>query len=96
MIAATAPAPTSVFHSWAENASRCALARAHEAAADCGTIWRGGSIGYLGTRHPMEGADPAAYARYSDEVDTSLAFESMKRWYVGGIPIGPDGQPKGK
>ncbi len=44
----------------------------------------------------MEGADPAAYARYSAEVDTSLAFESMKRWYVGGMPIGPDGQPKGK
>jgi hypothetical protein len=44
----------------------------------------------------MEGSDPAAWARYEAETETAVAFESMKRWYVGGVPIGPEGFPKGK
>ena len=96
MIATTAPTATTVYHSWAHSAADCALARAHAAADVCGQIWRGGSIGYMGTRHPMEGSDPAAWARYEAETETAVAFESMKRWYVGGVPIGPEGFPKGK
>jgi hypothetical protein len=95
MIATRTHEATTVYHSWAAGAERCAIARAAEARAICGTTWVGGSIGYLGTRSAADGADPAACARYSGEAETVSILAVMRRWYAGteGLPVGPDGLP---
>jgi hypothetical protein len=95
MIATRTHEATTVYHSWAANAERCALARAEEARAICGTVWVGGSIGFLSTRNAADGADPAAYARYEGEAETAAILALTRRWYAGaeGLPIGPDGLP---
>jgi len=95
MIATRTHEATTVYHSWAENVGNCAMARAKEAREACGTVWVGGSLGYLSTRNAEDGADPAAYDRYSDEVETAAILARTRRWYAGaeGLPVGPDGLP---
>jgi hypothetical protein len=95
MIATRTHEATTVYHSWAADAERCAMARAQEAREVCGTVWVGGSIGYLGTRSAADGADPVASARYSAEVLTVAILALTRRWYAGaeGLPVGPDGRP---
>jgi hypothetical protein len=73
--------PTSVDHRWAQNAANCAFARAELAANECGRIWRGGTLGWLGVRHPEEGASQSQFNRYSNETKTGLSLQMMKRWY---------------
>jgi hypothetical protein len=95
MIATRTYEATTVYHSWAAGAERCAIARAAEARAICGSVWVGGSIGYMGTRSAEGGADPSAYARYVGEAETAAMLAGMRRWYAGaeGLPVGPDGLP---
>ena len=80
-IAAVTRIPTTVNHSWARNAADCAVARAELAGDDCGRAWRGGTLGYMGVRHPMEGAAQSDWDRFSREVDGALALQRIKRWH---------------
>ena len=79
--AAVTRIPTTVNHCWAQNAADCAWSRADLAADACGRVWRGGSIGYISPRHPMEGAAQSDWDRFSREVDGALALQRIKRWH---------------
>lgn len=80
-IAAVTRIQTTVDHSWARNAADCAVSRAQIAGDACGRVWRGGSVGYMSVRHPMEGAAQSDWDRYGRETDAALALQNMKRWH---------------
>ena len=66
-----------INHRWARNAANCALGRAALAKEACGLVWRGGSIGYMGIRHPSEGSDQSMFDRYEAEVDAAGFLQSL-------------------
>jgi len=68
---------TTINHNWARNAAKCACSRAFIAREACEQVWRGGSIGYLSPRHPMEGGDPERYRLWTDEVDAALILQRI-------------------
>jgi hypothetical protein len=80
-IAAVTRIQTTVDHSWARNAADCAVSRAQIAGDACGRAWRGGSVGYMSVRHPMEGAAQSDWDRYGRETDGALVLQNMKRWH---------------